>query len=67
MEPNNITMVGWVDQTLEQLLTKNTSSLNSRLQIYGFSNSKQWITRLNLNIYALQQTFITREINTITQ
>jgi hypothetical protein len=63
MEANNITMVGWVDQTLEQSLTKNTSSL----QIYSLLNSKQWIARLNLYIYALQQTFITKEINTITQ
>jgi hypothetical protein len=68
MEPNNITMVGWVDRSLEQSLIQNTSSLNSKLQVYAPCKFKAMNTKTQpLYIFALQKTSITREINTITQ
>jgi hypothetical protein len=36
MEPNNITLVGWVDQALEQSLTKKTSSMGLRYVYMAF-------------------------------
>jgi len=36
MEPNEITLIGWVDEVLEQSFTKEKSSLDLGLQVMTF-------------------------------
>jgi hypothetical protein len=36
MKPNEITLVGWVDEALKQSFTKNKSSLDLGLQVMTF-------------------------------
>ncbi len=40
MEPDKIILARWMDQALEQSLTKKTSSLGLQLQEYGLWNPK---------------------------
>jgi hypothetical protein len=54
MEPNKITLVGWVNQAINQSLTKKKSRLGSRLQVYGLSTPRQWTTRFNHKKFTMQ-------------
>jgi len=54
MELDKITLVGWVDQAINQSLTKKKSRLGSRLQVFGLSTPKQWTTRFNHKKYTMQ-------------
>ncbi len=54
-ELNKITLVGWVDQALEQSLTKKISSLDLRPHVYDLLIPRQWTSRLNLSqIYIIK-------------
>jgi hypothetical protein len=46
-ELDKITLVDRVGQALEQSLTEKTLSLGLKLQVYGLSTQKKWITRMD--------------------
>jgi hypothetical protein len=48
MEPNEITLVGWVDEALEQSFTKKKVKSRFRATSNDFSTPRQWIARFNL-------------------
>jgi len=62
MKPYKITLVGWVDQVIDQSLTKKKSRLGSRLQVFGLSTPRQWTTRFEHQKFTMQQTSTTMEV-----
>ncbi len=53
MELDNIVLVGWVDQAINQSLTKNNIKLGSRLHVFGLPTPRQWTTKLDLHKFTL--------------
>jgi hypothetical protein len=47
MEPNNITLIGWVNQAFEQSFTKKNLKLDLGIVVHGLSTPRQWTTKLN--------------------